>query len=227
MENQHVLMPFSKVIHYLRMHCHAGLTGAFYLATDQGHWGEFLLDQGRIVASRYRALRGIKALQLLRRSAAQAKYSFNPEGFKLEDRSKDSEVLPETENDPELGFISTSNNWIASSGSSERYETGYWYASVQAVSDPATFWFYAAEPGAFAVDAWWTSGTNRSSSAPFVITDDSGSTEVVEVDMTTQGGQWNELGSWSFAAGWNKVQLSRWTSGSGVVIADAVRVRKL
>lgn len=90
-------MPFSKVIHYLRMHCHAGMTGAFYLVTDQGHWGEFLINRGKVVTVRYRALRGIKALQLLRRSATQAKYSFNTDGFKLDDRAKDGEVLPETE----------------------------------------------------------------------------------------------------------------------------------
>lgn len=129
-------------------------------------------------------------------------------------------------NDPEKGFIATSNNWIASSSSSETYETGYWYASVAAVSDPATFWFYAPEAGEYAVDGWWTSGTNRSDAAPFVVYDDSGSTTVVKVDMRSNGGKWNELGTWGFAAGWNKVQLSRWAGGSGVVIADALRVRR-
>ncbi len=97
MENQHVLMPVSKLVHYLRMHCHAGMTGAFYIATDQGHWGEFLLEKGKIVGIRYRALRGIKALQLLRRSAKQGKYSFNTDGLTLEGSAKDGEVLPETE----------------------------------------------------------------------------------------------------------------------------------
>lgn len=129
-------------------------------------------------------------------------------------------------NDANLGFISTSNNWISSSGSPEKYQTGYWYASTQPVSDPATFWFFAAEAGQYTVDAWWASGTNRSATAPFVIYDDSGTTQVVQVDQRSNGGQWNELGTWNFPAGWNKVQLSRWTSGTAVVIADAVRVRK-
>ena len=51
-------------------------------------------------------------------------------------------------------------------------------------------------------------------------------TTVVKVDMRSNGGKWNELGTWGFAAGWNKVQLSRWAGGSGVVIADALRVRR-
>lgn len=129
-------------------------------------------------------------------------------------------------NDANLGFMSQSNNWFASSGSSEKYESGYWYASTEAVSDPATFWFFADEAGSRTVDAWWASGANRSATAPFVVFDDSGTARVVKVDQRTNGGQWNELGTWTFAAGWNKVQLSRWTSGDAVVIADALRVRK-
>lgn len=129
-------------------------------------------------------------------------------------------------NDAALGFIATSNNWVSSTASTETYESGYWYASTAAVSDPATFWFYAAEAGQYTVDAWWTSGTNRSSQAPFVVFDDSGSTKVVKVDQRSNGGKWNQLGTWSFAAGWNKVQLSRWTGGTAVVIADALRVHQ-
>lgn len=129
-------------------------------------------------------------------------------------------------NDADLGFISTSNNWISSSGSAEKYESGYWYASVQATSDPATYWVMMAAEGDYTIDAWWTAGTNRSGTAPFVIHDDSGTAPVVHVDQRVNGGQWNELGTWHFSAGWNKVQLSRWTSGGGVVIADALRVRK-
>lgn len=129
-------------------------------------------------------------------------------------------------NDAALGFIATSNNWVASTASAETYESGYWYASTAAVSDPATFWFYAAEAGTYTVDAWWTAGTNRSSQAPFVVYDQSGSAIIVKVDQRSNGGKWNQLGTWSFAAGWNKVQLSRWTGSGAVVIADALRVHK-
>jgi hypothetical protein len=45
------------------------------------------------------------------------------------------------------------------------------------------------------------------------------------VDQTLNGGKWNTLGTYSFPAGWNKVQLSRWTSSGNTVIADAVQVR--
>ena len=115
---------------------------------------------------------------------------------------------------------------MSSTASSQTYETGYWYAATQAVSDPATFWFYAAEAGEYTIDAWWTAGTNRSSQAPFVIHDDSGSAVIVKVDQRSNGGKWNTLGTFGFNAGWNKVQLSRWTGSGTVVIADALRVHK-
>jgi hypothetical protein len=47
----------------------------------------------------------------------------------------------------------------------------------------------------------------------------------VKVNQQTGGGAWNTLGSWSFPAGWNKVQLSRWTTAGYVVVADAIQVR--
>jgi hypothetical protein len=33
------------------------------------------------------------------------------------------------------------------------------------------------------------------------------------------------IGTYSFTKGWNKVQLSRWTTEGFVVVADAIRVR--
>ena len=44
-------------------------------------------------------------------------------------------------------------------------------------------------------------------------------------NQQTGGGVWNTLGTWSFPAGWNKVQLSRWAAQGYVVVADAIQVR--
>lgn len=129
-------------------------------------------------------------------------------------------------NDASKGFISVSSQWVSGSSSSDKYKSGYWHASTAPVSDPATFWFHAPEAGQYSVEGWWPAGTNRSTTAPFVIYDETGATKIVKVDMTKNGGKWNSLGTFGFAAGWNKVQLSRWTSGTAVVIADALRVTK-
>ena len=69
-------------------------------------------------------------------------------------------------------------------------------------------------------------GANRSTSATFIAYN-AGGTEVGRraVNQQASGSQWVTLGTWSFTAGWNKVELSRWATEGSVVIADAIRVR--
>ena len=129
-------------------------------------------------------------------------------------------------NNTARGYIEVSGNWLGSSGTPGYYGTGYYYASTAAVSDPATFWFYLPSAATKTIDAWWTAGTNRSATAPFIAYNASGA-EVGRVGVNQQlnGGKWNAIGTWNFSAGWNRVVLSRWTTSGYVVIADAVRVR--
>jgi hypothetical protein len=50
----------------------------------------------------------------------------------------------------------------------------------------------------------------------------------VSVDQRSGGGQWRVLGTYALAAGtYNVVGVSRWTSATGYVIADAVRITKV
>jgi hypothetical protein len=50
----------------------------------------------------------------------------------------------------------------------------------------------------------------------------------VFVNQRANGGQWVSIGVFSLAAGdGNKVGVSRWTSGTGYVIADAVRITRV
>ncbi|QRO00669.1 N-acetylmuramoyl-L-alanine amidase [Archangium violaceum] len=129
-------------------------------------------------------------------------------------------------NDSSKGYIEVSANWTSASATAGYYGSGYFHAPTEAVSDPATFYFYMPAAGTKTIDAWWTSGTNRSPAAPFVIWNASGTKlATVNVNQQAGGGTWNTLGTWSFPAGWNKVQLSRWAATGYVVIADAIRVR--
>jgi hypothetical protein len=118
-----------------------------------------------------------------------------------------------------------SANWSVGS-SAGFYGTGYNFAATQAVSDAATFWFYLPAAGTRTIDGWWVAGTNRSTTAPFIAFNAAG-TEVGRAAANQQinGARWVALGTYSFSAGWNKVQLSRWTTAGYVVIADAIRVR--
>jgi N-acetyl-anhydromuramyl-L-alanine amidase AmpD len=121
--------------------------------------------------------------------------------------------------------FSASTNWISSAGTSGYYGSGYYYASTAAVSDAANFEFYLPSAATRAVSAWWTSGTNRSTTAPYIMYNASGA-EVGRRSVNQQagGGAWQSLGSYAFSAGWNRVSLSRWTTTGYVVIADAVKI---
>ena len=130
-------------------------------------------------------------------------------------------------NDSSKGYVEvTGTSWVSSSNVAGYYGSGYYAAPTAAVSEPVTFWFYLPAAATKTIDAWWTAATDRSTTAPFIITNSSGTRlATVNVNQQTNGGRWNALGTWSFPSGWNKVQLSRWTTSGYYVIADAVQVR--
>ncbi len=131
-----------------------------------------------------------------------------------------------SKNTTSKGYIKVSSNWVSTSSTAGYYGTGYFYATVASVSDGAEFYFYLPTAQTRTIDAWWTAGTNRSASAPFVAFNASGTKlGTVNVNQRVNGKKWNTLGTFKFSAGWNKVVLSRWTSSGDVVIADAVRIR--
>lgn len=129
-------------------------------------------------------------------------------------------------NDAAVARYEASTTWQTTSGTAGYYGSNYAFASTTATSDGATFWFYLPAAATRTIDAWWTAGTNRSATAPFIAYNASGA-EVgrVSVNQQVNGGAFRTIGTWNFSAGWNKVVLSRWTTEGYVVIADAVRVR--
>jgi subtilisin family serine protease len=131
-----------------------------------------------------------------------------------------------TRNTTSQFYFQASTNWLVSTSNPPFYGTSYHYASTQAVSDVASFYFNLPAAGTRTVEVWYTAGTNRSTTAPFIVYNASG-TELGRVSLNQQlnGGQWVTLGTYNFSAGWNRVALSRWTTAGFVVIADAVRVR--
>lgn len=129
-------------------------------------------------------------------------------------------------NDTNSYYISASASWTASTNVAGYYGTGYYWASTQAISDGASFYFYLPSAATRTVSAWWTAAGDRSTSAPFVMFNASGQNlGTVNANQQINGGKWNTLGTYSFSAGWNKVVLSRWAPSGAVVIADAVRIQ--
>jgi hypothetical protein len=123
------------------------------------------------------------------------------------------------------GRFTASGNWGTSAFSSQRHGANYRFANPVAASDPAWFKVNIPSTRSYLVDAWWPADPGYNSVTPYVIVTSSGN-QTVNVNQQANGGVWRNLGTFTLAAGdYNVVGVSRWTSGTGYVIADAVRVR--
>ncbi|MGC4808110.1 family 10 glycosylhydrolase [Micromonospora sp. DT233] len=125
------------------------------------------------------------------------------------------------------GGFTAAATWGTSSYLSTRYGANYRFAEPQAVSDPA--WFTATLPaaGSYRVEVWYPADSGYNSAAPHLVATANG-TVTTKVDQRTGGGQWRVLGTYDLAAGTRQlVGVSRWTSTTGYVVADAVRITRL
>ncbi|MDC0672082.1 golvesin C-terminal-like domain-containing protein [Nannocystis radixulma] len=128
-------------------------------------------------------------------------------------------------NDAARAKFTASANWSATAATPGFYGSNYLFASVSPISDAAEFSFYLAAAGSKKIEIWYTSGANRAPDAPVVAFDAQGKNlGTVKVNMQAGGKAWTAVGTFNFTAGWNKIAVSRWTTGNYVVIADAIRV---
>ncbi|MFC4060589.1 N-acetylmuramoyl-L-alanine amidase [Planomonospora corallina] len=124
------------------------------------------------------------------------------------------------------GKFTAGAGWGTSTFSSRRQGADYRFASPAAAGDSA--WYRAGIPGAgtYKVEVWYPADPGYNSSAPYIVATSSGN-KTVYVDQRSGGGAWRSLGTFSLRAGtYDVVGVSRWTSGTGYVIADAVRISR-
>lgn len=119
------------------------------------------------------------------------------------------------------GF-SASSNWSTGTSATDKYGSNYRFRSTAPVSDTATWTANLPTSKNYTVSAWWSQGTNRSATAPYIVYHSGGST-TVQKNQQTQGGGWRSLGTFYLNSGNNQVKLSCWTTTGYVVIADAIR----
>ncbi len=122
------------------------------------------------------------------------------------------------------GLFSASSDWGTSSRVATRYGADYRYARPAAVSDSARFRLPPVpRSGSYTVYVRHPAHEDYSSSAPIGVETRSG-IKWARLDLRRDGGSWVPLGTFTLAAGDEpQVVLSRWTSASGWLIADAVR----
>lgn len=126
--------------------------------------------------------------------------------------------------DNSSGNFSASSNWTTSTSVSGYYGSNYHTRATTDHSDVATWSFTIKNRGDYEVLARWTAHPNRATSIPYVVDHASGST-FVYVDQTTNGGQWNSLGTYLFGDTGptnHTVRLSCWTTTGDYVVADAI-----
>jgi len=112
-----------------------------------------------------------------------------------------------------------SANWITGTSAADKYGADYKYRSTAAVSDAATWTSTLANGGSYDISAWWSQGSNRSATAPYILPN--GAT--VNKNQQANGGAWNLLGTQTLAAGAQTTKLSCWTTTGFVVVADAIK----
>ncbi|MGI8967211.1 MAG: N-acetylmuramoyl-L-alanine amidase, partial [Limisphaerales bacterium] len=117
---------------------------------------------------------------------------------------------------------SASANWATGTSAPDKFGANYRYHSTQAISDACTWTVNLAASGNYTVYVWYPQGANRSTTAPYIISNSSGSTTVY-VNQQITGGQWINQGTFAINAGMNTVKLSCWTTAGYVVVGDAVK----
>ncbi len=135
--------------------------------------------------------------------------------------------LPSTEvvvDNTDPGFTAPSANWFPSSSVAGYLGTNYHARATQLISDAASWSATLPASGSYEVFARWTTGTNRATSAPFIVVHSGGSTTVAR-NQRNNNGTWVSLGTFNFNAGTaTRVRLSCFTSSGDYVIADGIKL---
>ncbi|HEX6686029.1 MAG TPA: glycoside hydrolase domain-containing protein [Candidatus Limnocylindrales bacterium] len=125
------------------------------------------------------------------------------------------------------GRFRASANWGSSDFSTQRYGNDYRFADPVSASDVAWYQINVPETASYEISVWYPAASGYNDSTPYIVATPSGN-QSVRVNQRINGGQWISLGVFTLAAGdGDRVGVSRWTSGTGYVVADAVRVTRV
>ncbi len=123
------------------------------------------------------------------------------------------------------GRFSAGSNWATSSyGGTGNYGTTHRYTRPGSTYAPARFKIKVPARDTYDVYGWWPASSGYNDRARFRIYTASGWVSKV-VSQRTNGGKWVLLGRYTLNAGdayW--VQISNLSTGSGLIVADAVRI---
>jgi PKD repeat protein len=166
------------------------------------------------------------AIQRFSDSSKSAWYSINgsePDPTKYEDRqyfiTNSASWSPSIESS---GTWTQYQDLPANRGTSQYFKENYVYNAAGSGNDYMRFMFTIPAAGQYKVSAWWPAISTNAANAPFTVYHANGST-TLNMNQTTNGQRWNDLGTYNFNAGDYSVLLTD-AASSGNIIADGVRV---
>jgi hypothetical protein len=115
--------------------------------------------------------------------------------------------------------------WSAGTSAADKFGSDYRFHAQGTGSAYLQFTPNIQTAGNYQVYEWHSIGTNRTLGAPHVITYNGG-TVTVNVNQQVNGGKWNLIGTFNFAAGTaGNVRITDgFADGGQVVIADAIKL---
>jgi hypothetical protein len=121
--------------------------------------------------------------------------------------------------------VAVSGSWLTATSSSDKYRTNYYYKTyLSAKGGYVNFVPTIVKAGNYQVYEWHPAGSNRATNAPHVI-HYHGGTQTVYVNQALNGGKFNLLGTWNFAAGTaGYIQITDGFTGELNVMADAIKL---
>lgn len=130
--------------------------------------------------------------------------------------------------DNRSGRFRASDEWRTGTGHGQQHGTDYRYAEPVEASDPAWYRVDIPETGEYLVEVWFPADGSNNARTPYVVVTAAGH-QTVHISQQRSGGRWVSLGTFPLEAGdRDVVAVSRWrVSGSGVVVADAIRVTQV
>ena len=115
-------------------------------------------------------------------------------------------------------------SWSSGTASTDKYAADYRFKSGGTGAAYLQFTPYVATTAVYEVYEWHSQGSNRATNAPHIITFNGGAQTNV-INQQVNGGKWNLLGSFSFAAGnAGNIKITDNFAGTNSVMADAIKL---
>ncbi len=123
------------------------------------------------------------------------------------------------------GDFAAGRKWATSTAGTDKYGADYRTHSLASSEDAATWTPNIPVAGNWEVYAWWPAASSRYNNAGYII-NHTGGTTTVRVNQQINGGMWNSLGVYNFAAGTGgTIKLSCVGTGKNITVAaDAIRL---